>query len=269
MGSELEYPDDGVARVELVWGEGFISPGGIEEVREILAGIDVAGREILDLGCGIGGIDVGLVREFGARQVVGVDIQESLVGKARDRARRAGVDDRVRFEVVAVGPLPFTAGSFDIVFSKDAIFHVEDRPRLFEELARVLRPGGSLAVADFLRADREPLPRLAEYLADWDPPVVLESLASTAALLTAAGFGDVELRDRCEWFAEQVRDDMRRMRGPLRAAIVESSGQAGFDEWIEMRQRMLAALEAGEFRPGHYRARKPPAVEGALRPEER
>ncbi|HEX9798625.1 MAG TPA: methyltransferase domain-containing protein [Thermoanaerobaculia bacterium] len=257
MADELEYPDDGVARVELVWGEGYISPGGVGEIRETLAGIDVAGRDVLDFGCGVGGVDVALAAELGAGRVFGVDIQESLVDKARERVRRAGLDRQVQFELVAPGPLPFADASFDIVFSKDAIYHVADRPRLFAELARVLRPGGWLAAADYLRADREPLPRLADYLSAWDPPVVLGSLETTAGLLAAAGFVDIAVRDRCEWFRDRIREDLQRMRGSLRAAIVATVGKAGYDDWLSVRERMLAALEAGEFRPGHYRARKP------------
>ena len=258
MSSELEYPEELVGRVELVWGEGFISPGGVDEVRETLAGVTVAGREVLDFGSGLGGVDVALARELGAASVVGVDVQAALVERARQQARRARVDDRVRFEVLSPeSALPFADASFDVAFSKDAIYHVDDRPRLFAELHRVLRPGGRLAAADYLRADGEPLPVLAAYLEAWDPPVVLESLESTAALLAAAGFVEVELRDRCEWFRDRIREDLARMRGELQPAIVARFGAAGYDDWLSVRERMLAALEAGEFRPGHYRARKP------------
>ena len=51
---ENEYDDQVVARLQLLWGEGFLSPGGAGEVTEMLRGIDLSGKRVLDLGCGIG-----------------------------------------------------------------------------------------------------------------------------------------------------------------------------------------------------------------------
>jgi hypothetical protein len=58
------YPAPG--QLEMIWGEGFLSPGGPAEVARILAGKDVAGRDILDIGSGMGGADIALVRNHGA-----------------------------------------------------------------------------------------------------------------------------------------------------------------------------------------------------------
>ena len=50
-----EYDDAFVARLELLWGEGFLSPGGAQEVAELLSGFDLKSKRVLDIGCGIGG----------------------------------------------------------------------------------------------------------------------------------------------------------------------------------------------------------------------
>ena len=67
---ESEYSDDLIARLGLLWGDGFLSPGGAAEVAIVLEGVDVAGRHVLDVGCGLGVIDVLLVREHGAQSVL-------------------------------------------------------------------------------------------------------------------------------------------------------------------------------------------------------
>ena len=73
---DVLYDDATVDFLEALWGEGYLSPGGPEEVARILAGLDLAGRIVLDIGCGSGGITVGA----GPR----------LWGRAGDRHRRRG-----------------------------------------------------------------------------------------------------------------------------------------------------------------------------------
>ena len=50
---EIEYDDDFVAVIEAMWGEGFLSPGGPEEVARILEGVSLAAGRVLDVGCGM------------------------------------------------------------------------------------------------------------------------------------------------------------------------------------------------------------------------
>src|SRR5512142_2543171 len=120
-----EYGMALVAGLELIWGEGFLSPGGPEEVAETLVGRDIAGAEVLDIGCGIGGIDLLLADRFGAARVIGIDVEEPNLQLARRRAAEKGLADRLSYRLVEAkpGPLPFPAASFDVVFSKDAIIH--------------------------------------------------------------------------------------------------------------------------------------------------
>ena len=54
------------AFLEDIWGDGFLSPGGAEEAARVLDGLDVAGKRVLDIGCGSGAIAVMLVQDMGA-----------------------------------------------------------------------------------------------------------------------------------------------------------------------------------------------------------
>ena len=56
---EEHYPQDSILFLEEMWGDGFLSPGGPEEVRRLLTGLDVAGRTVVDIGSGAGGGDCG------------------------------------------------------------------------------------------------------------------------------------------------------------------------------------------------------------------
>lgn len=74
---EDEYDDGTVAMLELIWGEGFLTPGGPANVRQIVAGLDLRDKTVLDIGSGVGGVDLILAGEYGAH-VIGFEIERAL-----------------------------------------------------------------------------------------------------------------------------------------------------------------------------------------------
>ena len=104
-----------------------------------------AGREVLDVGSGYGGRSVKFL-EYGARAVVGLEVDTEKVASGRAFAEARGVADRATF-VVGVGEaLPFEDASFDLVTSFDTLEHVVSPGDVLSESRRVLRPDGLLAV---------------------------------------------------------------------------------------------------------------------------
>jgi SAM-dependent methyltransferase len=98
------------------------------------------GRTALDAGCGGGRYTVALKR-LGFDAVTGVDFSEDGLASARERLAKSG-DDGIRFVQSNVLSLPFDDASFDFVFSNGVLHHTRDPERGFQELLRVLRPGG-------------------------------------------------------------------------------------------------------------------------------
>jgi 2-polyprenyl-3-methyl-5-hydroxy-6-metoxy-1,4-benzoquinol methylase len=84
------YPEPVIGFLELLWGRGWLSPGGPEELARLLQGEDLEGRHVLDIGCGAGGIDCLLVSEYGAANVTGIDVEAAVLETARERIREAG-----------------------------------------------------------------------------------------------------------------------------------------------------------------------------------
>ncbi len=95
-----EYDDKLVTMLEIIWGDGFLSPGGAEEVALLLEGEDISGKVVIDIGCGIGGIDVLLVRAHGAASVTGVDIEQAVLDRSQKRAEAEGLLDRLMYKLV-------------------------------------------------------------------------------------------------------------------------------------------------------------------------
>lgn len=124
---------------------------GNRKFYEVLSGVDLVGKEILDVGCG-DGADLIKFKSFGA-EVWGVDPSKEFVGMAKNQL--AG-------ECVMIGKaekLPFESESFDIVVSKYSLQNVLDTSQAMAEIARVLRSGG-----DFVYLTKHPLRQFLEKL---------------------------------------------------------------------------------------------------------
>ena len=78
-----------LSMVELLWGKGFIAPGGEGNVDRIVEGIDLTGKDVLEIGSGLGGGTMVLAGKYGAR-VLGLEIEAPLVERATQYAREAG-----------------------------------------------------------------------------------------------------------------------------------------------------------------------------------
>jgi len=81
MSHENEYHDNMVTMLELIWGEGYMAPGGSGNVAKLLDGLETHGKRVLDVGCGIGGPAFEVARTHGS-DVVGIDIEAPLVERA-------------------------------------------------------------------------------------------------------------------------------------------------------------------------------------------
>ena len=157
------------------------------------------GETVLDLGCGAG-LDVFLAApKVGPRgKAIGIDMTPAMIQRARENARR-GPDGRpyenVEFHLAAIDQLPLPDGSVDCVISNCVINLVPDKPAVFREIMRVLKPGGRLAISDI--ALKKQLPEdLAKNVSAWvgciAGAVFIEEYRSQ---LRDAGFAHVEVID--------------------------------------------------------------------------
>ncbi|MGO9037077.1 MAG: methyltransferase domain-containing protein [Steroidobacteraceae bacterium] len=253
-----EYDAGMLALLQIIWGDGFLSPGGADEIERLLEGSNIEGCEVLDIGCGLGVIDELLVRQYRARSVVGIDIDPALLNDMQRRIERAGLASRIRGQKVDVGPLPFPAASFDVVFSKDSMVQIPDKPAIYAEVLRVLRPGGRFIASDWLRGGTGAYsPEMIEFFRLEGIAYNMVSLDESAAALRAAGFVDVEIRDRHDWYLALARRELEAMRGVLNAIIVSRIGTQRAQHFVDNWRQLALVLERGELRPGHLKAAKP------------
>lgn len=253
-----EYDDRAIRFLETVWGEGYLSPGGPDEVDLVLDGLSLAGKTVLDLGCGIGGISLHLIRGHGAAAVLGVDVEEPVIARATEGAAAAGLSAIARFRRIAPGPLPFADGAFDLVFSKDAMVHVADKESLLAEVFRVLRPGGFLAASDWLSShDGPPSEAMKDYLEAEGLSFGMASPDRYRSALGQAGFTAIRLTSRNSWYRKVARAELDRLKGPMGARAAAAVGADYVAKNIRTWTTMIRVLDTGEHQPTHLRAHKP------------
>ncbi len=235
-----EYDENLMALLEAVWGEGFMSPGGIDEVDRYLTGIKLAGHSVLDIGCGLGGIDVHLVKRHGAALVIGIDVDQALIDRCDLLAQKYYVTAQTKFIYVDPGPLPFGNASFEIVTSKDSIIHIPDKKELAADVYRVLEPGGWFVASDWLAGyDDEPSHEMQEYLVAEGLDFRLASAKTYLDALESAGFTDIDIVDRNDWYRQQARQEREQMGGVLYDGLASKIGTEFLEHEIEVWDKMM------------------------------
>lgn len=134
--------------------------------------------KVLDIGCGIGGAVRHMVRTYGC-DVTGMDLTPDFVDTARRLSERLGVT--AEFFVGSALEMPFESDHFDVATLLHVGMNIPDKPGLFAEVARVLKPGGIFAVYDVMRLGNHP-----EFPLPWSTSLETSFLEPADAYLAAA-----------------------------------------------------------------------------------
>ena len=168
--------------------------GGLKATRELVELCRIGeGKHVLDVGCGIGTTACHLAKRYGCR-VAGVDISEKMIDWSSERAKREGVDDRVKFMVADGQNLPFEDDLFDVVICESVNAFIEDKRRAVSEYVRVTRPGGYVGFneATWIKA-RSPK-EFVEYFSQTVEKVELLTSDGWEELLKGSGLKDIVAR---------------------------------------------------------------------------
>jgi len=168
--------------------------GGFETTKELIELCHVDGDTyVLDAGCGAGATASYLAKAYGCR-VVGVDLREAMVTLSTERARKQGVIDHVEFRVADAQELPFDDGTFDVILCESVATFIEDKQRVVEELARVVKQGGYVGLNEEIWL-KPPTPEVADHVKRmWPVKPNVPTAGGWEALLKNAGLQDVFIK---------------------------------------------------------------------------
>lgn len=257
MGKRRQYSDEMLAGMQAAYGKGFLSPGAAADMRRLMAPVDAAGKCVLDLGCGVGGATVMLAGEFAAGSVISADLEPEALRQTRERINAAGLEGIATTVQIEPGVLPFPAASFDIVYSKDVICHIENKVKLFMDLRRLLRPGGVVVLGDWMAGNA---PEGADAFQSWERHLnagglefYFESGSAYARAFREAGFAQVEVDDESPAFLAGAERELAKLMNVDELGV--ELGEEAASRRIGLTQARLDALRPGGLAYCHIRAR--------------
>ena len=243
--------------LKVVWGEGFLSPGGTDEIDEIMSGVNAENKTVLDIGCGCGGAAFHLLKKYNVKSVEGIDPEPLVIQTANQLAKKNNLQDVTIFKQINPGPLDYDDESFDMIFSKEAFLHIPDKKALLEDVHRILKPGGLIIVSDWMRMDdNPPSKQMQDYIAAEGLDMLMCSLKKYKELLELTNFTNIEIRDRNEWYLQKAKKELKEIQGPLYKKVVDVLGVEETLGAIEIWKKLIGVLEIGEHRPGHFKGLK-------------
>lgn len=249
-GAEVAVTPEALAPIDHFHGR------GVRATEELVALLKpAAGEDVLDIGCGIGGPARWIAARFGCT-VTGIDLTPEFCEAARALNRATAMEERVRVLEGSATDLPFADGSFDRAYSQNVVMNIEDKPQVYREAFRVLRPGGLLALSNLgSGGSGEPY-----YPVPWAATAATSFLSTpeeTREQVAAAGFEIVSFRD----ITADILPDQRKNRARL-----EEKGLPRLGVHVVVGERIrdyqinsARSLEEGRLTAIEVLARKPVA----------
>jgi len=251
-----QYSENGILRYEKIFGETFVSTGGKATTSKFLDQMNLKpGMNVMDIGCGIGGSAFLMAERFGVN-VYGIDLSTNMLAIA-DRYRRkmdAEVKYRVQFHMDDATKMDYPKEFFDVVYSRDAIMHIEDKLSLYKKVYSCLKPGGTILISEYATGDKELSKDFLDYVADRDYQLV--TVKEYGNVLEKAGFANVVAEDVTNFMMEMMvaeLDKFEKMKDEFIAEFSEKDFTDIKEGWLVKMER----CKRGDQVWGLFTAQKP------------
>jgi arsenite methyltransferase len=187
--------------------------GGQQSTGELIAMCHVdVDTYVLDVGCGVGVTPCQIAKAHGCR-VVGVDLREAMVQRARERAEREEVGERTEFRVADARELPFDDGTFDVVMCESVLAFLPDRESALDEFVRVARPGGVVGINESTWIEEPPPELRAKVTRSFGGNLDVQSPEKWRALMESGGLRDIAVKTSPIAAGSEISNRLKRLGG--------------------------------------------------------
>jgi len=190
-----EIPEPSYFELQAYWGA-TKHMGGLNATKELI-GLCHINKDtyLLDVGCGVGATPCYIAKRHSSK-VIGIDISGRMIDRAKERARREGLENKVEFRVADVQNLPFGHASFDVTIGESVLTFVKDKRRAVSECVRVTKPGGYVGLNEETWV-MAPSQEFVEYASRmWDIEAEILTQNGWEELLRELGSRDLVARTR-------------------------------------------------------------------------
>ncbi len=163
-------------------------------------------QHVLDVGCGIGGAARYIAAQNGCA-VTGIDLTPEYIEIAKTLTELTGLHDRVNFDVSSALSMPFEYAIFDAAITLHVAMNIPERATLYNEIARVLKPGATFCIFDVMKKSGKNLAFPVPWAQSEDTSF-LTTPEEMCALLDDAGFDVREVGDRTDFALDFFRESM-------------------------------------------------------------
>jgi phosphoethanolamine N-methyltransferase len=211
------------------------------------------GDRVLDVGAGIGGSAFYMAETFDVK-VLGIDLSANMISIAQERAlQHKNLYDKVQFEICDVTMREFSPGTFDVVYTRDTLLHIADKPTLFKKFMAWLKPGGCLLITDYCCGVEPWTDEFQKYVEQRGYHLL--DIQSYEKTIEMAGFAHVCAKDQTEMFVSILTEELKNFQRQ-RGSFVKEFSDEDYDAIVTGWGAKLDRCNLGQQKWGLFVAAK-------------
>lgn len=253
-----EYDPNYCGMLEFVYGPGMMSEGGPAAIEFMFEGIPLEGKSAVDIGSGLGGVAIYLAENY-KMKIAGLEINPWMVAESLRRTPRylKGKLQFIQSDDDTCIDLP--GESFDIVYSKGALVHFQEKMNILQESWRLLIPGGFLVINDWLSSKHGQWGENVQKMIDLEGLTLFADTEERYLMhLKQCGFTETTSRNDSQVFEMYNRSIVQKLKTPDCAKrMVEQFGEGVLKDNIDGYTAIAEAMRTGELQVLNFIARKP------------
>jgi len=234
---------------ELIWGDGFCFPGGVEHVLQMVKPMTLnSAKSMLDIGCGLGGTTRTIAKTFGT-WVVGLEASPMLARQGMQYSEKAGLVKKAPVQLFVPETLELPPKKYDAICVRNIFGGLNDKKPLLDEVTKALRPGGCLLISDFAVSQPDANSTAFRRWSDGEEsPQRLITLDAFKALCSGLKIDLRVAEDMTDEFRELVIKGWANLASLMEGKSLDPEEAKSLAFELQHWQRRLAAIASGELR---------------------